>query len=429
MKKPYSLDYSINTDVERVQAIKELLDNLTYEPSASDLELFANYILNKKTLTQSSDVTEDYTRRYKHWVSKDARHESLDAILDNPLSSENELQPLEEKYVYVKRRRTVSRRTDGDIPGMKELWESIDRIQHIVNVNEGKVPLDISVPLIESQYRLYQLKHNLIDLRAIQYDLLEAYKPVIYFKALTPPQSPELNWGSDSAYWISRDEWEHKLKDPKIIGRYPDRIEKYETRFNPYTGLEEIKWHVQKHNFDWENYQHIQILTQYYSRIYEQLWDKPDSWGRTLIYDYDRYVQLAHIPPSREYMLLRRIDGAAYEEIAPEVNEKFGLDYSSFHIASIIAHDIPLAMAAAAKRQRLLVEAKPWDRKRCRTCGKLLPKDSLFFSHNRARPDGWMTQCKDCETIIRHAKKGGKVGDGRYKDPQMSQVQTRPLRS
>ena len=128
-------------------------------------------------------------------------------------------------------------------------------------------------------------------------------------------------------------------------------------------------------------------------------------------------------------MLLRRIDGASYEEIAPEVNEKFGLDYSPFHIATIVAHDIPVAMAAAAKRQRLLVEAKPWDRKRCRTCGKLLPKDSLFFSHNRARPDGWMTQCKDCETIIRHAKKGGKVGDGRYKDPQMSKVQTRPLRS
>ena len=163
------------------------MDNLTYEPSQSDLELFANYILNKKTLTQSSDVTEDYTRRYKHWASKDARHESLDAILDNPLSTENELQPLEEKYVYVKRRRTISRRNDADIPGMKELWESIDRIQHIVNVNEGKVPLDISVPIIESQYKLYQLKHNLIDLRAIQYDLLEAYKPVIYFKALVPP--------------------------------------------------------------------------------------------------------------------------------------------------------------------------------------------------------------------------------------------------
>lgn len=425
MKKPYSLDYSIPTDVERVQAIKDLLNNLTYEPSPSDLELFANYILNPKSSTAEPGITEDYSKRYRHWVSKDAKNESLEAILENPLADENALQSLEERYIYVKKKRSISRKRDGDIPGMKSLWESIDTLQHTINVNEGKVPFDLHTPVIESSYRLYQLKHNLIDLRAIQYDLLDAYRPTIHFKALTPPKPQTINWGSNAESWIRRDEWDRLIEDPRKIGRVSDRIEDYPVRINPYTNEEEVLWTVREHNFDFENYLHVQALISHYSRIYEQLWDKPDSWGRILLFDLERYTTLARLSDLRQYVLLRKIDGAPNEDIAAEVQEQFGIQYSASHIGVITAHEIPLSINMVAKKQRLLIEAPAWNRKYCTKCGRFLPKHTLFFGINRARKDGWMSMCKECHTELRLQKAGGNNIDGRFKDTKMFKVQAR----
>ena len=48
---------------------------------------------------------------------------------------------------------------------MQELWDCIDHMEHVIAVNEGKVPPDESVTILPDSYRLYQLKHNLIDLR------------------------------------------------------------------------------------------------------------------------------------------------------------------------------------------------------------------------------------------------------------------------
>lgn len=425
MKKPYSLDYSIPTDKERVKVVEEILNNLTYYPTQNDLELFANYILNPKSSTDKPAITEDYSKRYKHWVSHDAKNESLEAILENPLAAEDQLQPMDERYIYVKKKRTVSRRTDGDIPGMKELWESIDRLQHTINVNEGKVPLDLQTPIIETSYRLYQLKHNLIDLRAVQYDLLDAYRPTIHFKALVPPKPQSVNWGSNSESWIKREEWERLIEDPRKIGRVSDRIEDYSVRFNPYTNEEEVLWVVREHTFDFENYLHVQALINYYSKIYEQLWDKPDSWGRVILFDFDRYASVARLSDLRQFILLRKIDGASSEQIAAEVLEKYGVEYSASHIGVITAHEIPIAINTVAKKQRLLAETPDWDRKYCSKCGRLLPKNTLFFGINRARKDGWMSMCKECHTEQRLHTAGGTTIDGRFKDTKMFKVQAR----
>ena len=49
MKKPFSLDWdNIERDVDRLAAVKDILDKLEKNPSSSDLELMANYILYGK---------------------------------------------------------------------------------------------------------------------------------------------------------------------------------------------------------------------------------------------------------------------------------------------------------------------------------------------------------------------------------------------
>lgn len=48
MKKKYSLDFSIVRDTDRLKAVEEILDGLSTDPSATELEQMASYILYGK---------------------------------------------------------------------------------------------------------------------------------------------------------------------------------------------------------------------------------------------------------------------------------------------------------------------------------------------------------------------------------------------
>ena len=48
MRKSYSLDYNIERDIDRLHAVEDILDHLEKDPSATDLEQMASYILYGK---------------------------------------------------------------------------------------------------------------------------------------------------------------------------------------------------------------------------------------------------------------------------------------------------------------------------------------------------------------------------------------------
>lgn len=48
MKKKYSLDFSISRDIDRLRAVQEILDTLPTDPSQTELEQMASYILYGK---------------------------------------------------------------------------------------------------------------------------------------------------------------------------------------------------------------------------------------------------------------------------------------------------------------------------------------------------------------------------------------------
>lgn len=340
--------------------------------------------------------------------------ESLDAILDNPLADQQSLMPATERYIYTKKKPTIDRDLDANIPGMKTLWESIDRIEHTINVNEGKVEPDEDTQIIPTSYRLYQLKHQLIDLKRHQYYLKDAYKPTLHFLNLVPPSPQTVNWDSDTAYWITREEWEKRTQNA-LTSRISKKIEDYETNEDGTM----VKWVVREQNFDWENPKHIKCLIDNYSNIYMQLWDKPYSWGRTLLFDFDRYFSMCDFSPVREYILTRRIDRETYINIMYELEEKFGIKYNENHICTILTTEIPTKMAREARKHRLLLETPMNERKRCWTCKKVLPRDTLFFGLNAGRSDGWSSNCKECERARRIRRGGQTDKDARNKDKSM----------
>lgn len=430
MKKEYSLNYNIERDTERVAAIYDILDKMNHDPNQTELEQMASYILygkdeNGYNAAQRGEITNSNTR-YNSFRRKDDKLLSLDAILENPLADQQQLRPTTSRDPYTKKKTTIQRPKydkktgalidagDSDIPGMRELWESIDRLEHWIHVLEGKIPPNEDDLLFDNSYRLYQLKHQLIDLRRHQYYLKDSYKPTLHFLSLIHPKTQFYDWTSDSFYWMPLEQW-HERTSHALLHTISKKLSDYETRTLP-NGEIEVKWVVRKHIFNWENPHHINALINNFEALSEQLREKLDTYGRTLIFDFERYRKMAHFSPVREFLIDKKIQQYPYSNILEELQIKFGLKYNKNHLCTIYAKEIPEKIALVAKKHRLLIETAPENRKKCFKCGRALPRDPLFFSRNNSRKDGFSSNCKECEKIIRIKQKGQSAYDKRNKE-------------
>lgn len=93
MKKAYSLDYSIERDIDRVRAVQDILDGLETDPSPTDLEQMGSYILygkdaNGLNAVQRGETIDGNSRRFASFKKTDDKLLSLDEILDNPLADQ-----------------------------------------------------------------------------------------------------------------------------------------------------------------------------------------------------------------------------------------------------------------------------------------------------------------------------------------------------
>ena len=436
MKKDYSLDYNINRDIDRVKAVKDILDKLERDPTPTDLEQMGSYILYGKdedgyNAVQRGEITNG-TTRYNSFRRKDDKLLSLDAILENPLADQQQFKQSNARDPYTKQKPTIARPKydkktkelidpgDSLVPGMTELWESIDRIERWIHILEGKIPPDENTLLFNDDYRLYQLKHNLIDLRRHQYYLKDSYNPPLHFQAIDHPKAQFYDWTCDSFYWISLEEWQRKV-DAALVHSISKNLDDYETRIND-KGETEVKWVVRRHTFDWENPLHIKALINNYDLLYDYLYEKLNTYGRTLIFDFERYRAMANLSEVREFLLDKKIQRLPYTQILEQLQQKFGVKYNENHLSSIYAKEIPEKIALAVKKNRIINETKDEDKKHCFTCGRYLPRDPLFFSRNRSRKDGFSSNCKECEKLKRILKGGQSEHDKRSKESALHQM-------
>lgn len=435
MKKAYSLDYSIERDVDRVAAIKDILDQLPTDPSPTELEQMGSYILygkdeNGRNSIQRGETTDGKQRRFNSFQTAEDKVISLDEVLENPMADQQDLMSAHKRSVYnLKkspiRRPKYSKKTgelidigDGDIPGIQDLWERIDHLEHWIAILEKKIPPDETTTVIEvDSYRLYQLKHQLIDMRRHQYYLRDSYKPTLFFAGMDHPKQQFIDWSSDSAYWMPRDQWERKVSN-SLLSSVSRNIEDYETRDNG----QQVKWVVRRHTFDWENYKHVRALATNYDAMYEFFREKLDTYGRALLFDFDRYREMANLSDVRNFILDCKIQKMSYTEIGQAVQAKFDIYYDENHLSEILAQEIPQKIAAAARKHRLILDTPPENCKKCCRCGRTLPRDTLFYSRNSNRKDGFGSACKECERQ-RRIERGGSVNDRRSKEAQVSKVQ------
>lgn len=429
-KKPYSLDFSIVRDTDRTHAIEEILDSLSYDPSPTELEQMASYILYGKDENGQNAIqrneTIDKDKRYKSYKTKDDKVKSLDEIMDTPGFNEQQVRSAYVRDSYTQPKPTIRKpkydRTtgemidpgDSDVPGMVEQWEIIDRWQRMLDVAQGKVTPNENDTIISDPYRIYQIKHNLIDIRKHQYYLKDSAKPEIHFQNLDHPKTQFYDWCGDSFYWVSRDLWQQKV-NTAYTHHISKNLEDYETRGEG-DNLE-VKWVVCEHTFDWENPKHVRALFNHYCTLYDALREKLDTYGRTLLWDFDRYVQLCNFSPLRQCIIEMRKQGYAYDDIRETVRLKFGIEYSPNYLVAIGCTEIPNKIAQIAKLQRIDNETPLSQRKHCIHCNRLLPMHPLYFSRNNSHKDGLSNTCKECDRKRRIERGVISNGDLRKKDP------------
>jgi len=167
---------------------------------------------------------------------------------------------------------------------------------------------------------------------------------------LDHPKPQFYDWSGDSFYWISEEEW-HKRVDHSYTTRISTNLADYETRGEG-DNLE-IKWIVCEHNFDWENFRHVRALLNYYCTLYEALYDKLNTYGRTLLWDFDRYAEMCNFSELRRFLLEMRKKGIPYEDIMSEMQTTFGIEYSPNYLVSIISNEIPKKIAQTARMYHL----------------------------------------------------------------------------
>ena len=381
---------------------------------------------------QRGEIT-DGNKRYGSYKKKDDKLLSLDEILESPTADQSQFPPLHEKQHYTKKKPTIAKPKydkktgelldpgDSDIPGMQQLWDCIAHLEHVVAVNEGKLPPDEHTTIFNDSYRLYQLKHMLIDVRRHQYYLKDAYKPTIHFQKLDKPRPQFYDWTCDSFYWISLAEWEKRVA-AALLHTVSRKLSDYETRTNE-QGETEVKWVVRRHTFDWTNPLHVKALISNYNLLYETFKDKLDTYARTLIFDFERYRYMADLTELRQFILDKKIQKWGYADISAEVFKQYGVYYNENHLCTILAKEIPEKIALAARKHDSIVFTPPDQFKKCYTCGRSFPANTLFFVKNRSRKDKLSSNCKECEKRRRIERGGQGQNDRRTKESQVHQMQ------
>ena len=73
------------------------------------------------------------------------------------------------------------------------------------------------------------------------------------------------------------------------------------------------------HNFDWENPKHVYALMNHYLPLKEQLRDKLDTYGRCLIWDLERYVEMTPLTPIRRAIVDKVMQQTPREDIRDQL--------------------------------------------------------------------------------------------------------------
>lgn len=408
------LDYNLYSNEERMRQVCELFtpeveqlakDHYTEASTQAELEAAANFVLygkdpkTDKNFVQKKEV--QIEQKYSSYKRKEP--ESLDALMEDPLTDQTQFAEVK-RNSYKKPKPTISRIKDANIPGMRELWAIIDPLAEQVKQlkAEGKLGLEF-----------YRKNHLLIQLRREQFALKDMEVETIQSKCFMGASPKPVSFTSDTGY----------LRDYRQEFIYANwRANHYRAQFGEdwyirqqlvlasliTQGLDRWDWvEVSENCIDFTNPTHVYEFVERYMPLKEDCWEDLNCDLRYLIWEFEDYVEKAHLSPDRFHILIRKIDRASNQRIIQELQEKFGLNYSDNYISTIYTHMIcrDIAKAAQLSLDEWTYRDHPEKFKVCSTCGTKYLRDTRNFIKKQTSKDGLSARCKYCDKEIRDRKK------------------------
>lgn len=390
------LDFSIPTSAGRRDFVKKYMeDNKDKRFSSADLETIANYILYGKDEDTGESVVDrkevEIKTKYNSYAKK--APESLDELIESPTFDERIFVRDKNRYKTIKPK--IDREKDADVPGMVQLWESIDRFQHIIDANTGKID-DPAAPKLTS-VELYKWKHMVIDLRRQQFYLRDMVKPTICMFGTNARKVYQIESNSDIP-------WDLEGSDFSIapLGVLISGDEKFvnpkEYRGPNYEYNKEAKFTI-----DFRNYEHIYYLLENYEDLRISATNKPESTIGFLLDTLDFYIERANLSEPKKIILEYKKNKVQNEIIRKRLEKDFGLTHSANYISTIWKQKIckEIAEAAQLHYDYYLNREKTFAWKKCNQCGKIKLKDTREFMRKSRSSDGLARRCKECDKANR----------------------------
>lgn len=396
----FNLDFTLETSDERSAFLQSKdLSKLTKK----EIELCGNYILygkdksNNPEIDGTSCVDRGEVQIKTKFGSYDKKEPvSLDALLESPTFNESQLQP--KPTIYKKVKPTIDKEKAKDVPGMKELWEQIERAQNLLDENTGKKERSEGTRELSIK-EIYYLKHHLIELRRQQYYLMDSAFPTL---------PPAQNHGQFHSHITDlqmnypifprgtmREETDTGFKEPRLEKNLSVAATDIE---------EEIRILSEKDRpyFDFRNKEHIYQLIINYWDIKAAIEFIPDSPLWNLLWTLDFYIEKANLSEQQLLIVRDKKLRLLNKEIAQHLQEELGIYHQENYISTIWNKVTGLiADAAELNYDEWLMKGydKAW--KKCNTCNKELLRDPRNFVRKAKSADGLTHRCKQCDKTAR----------------------------
>lgn len=416
MKISKELDYNLYSNSERANQVRNLFTdevsayystNFESATAQAELEKIANFILygkdpkTDKNFCQKKEIQIEQA----HSTYQRKKAESLDALLEDTTVKESDFQPIK-KSAYKKIKPTIDREKDKDIPGMKDLWEAIDRLAAQVRTFKENKQLGLD---------FYKKNHLLIQLRKEQFTLKDSVSEPIRGKTTRSLNTPGTSFTRNTGYIYDYNreyeyrKWraDHYRKD---FGE--EWYSKEQEALNNFTISEdkELNWHwveVSKNELDLTDPVHVYNLLELYGTLKENSFENLNCDMKYVLWELEDYIERSNLSAARKHILIRKIDKVTNETIREELQLKFGLNYSDNYISTIYKQMIcgQIARTAEIARDEWIYRNQPEKFKVCSTCGRRLLRDNRNFIKKKNSRDGLAARCKICDKEIREKKK------------------------
>ena len=394
MPMRFNLDFNLKTSQERLEFLRNTVDFSTL--TKKDLETCTDYVLYgkdpEKDNTSIVDRGEVYIKtKYKSYNKTEPV--SLEALMESPTFDESIFR--KEKDIYRKPKPKIDREKCKDVPGMKELWEAIDLLEHRFKLAKGLIEPDggEEVPQLDSK-QLYHLNHQLIELRKQQYLLKDSTFQEVstnknYGSFYTNPVDLQVNYPVFPVGLMS------DQKDGDFIN--PFQSKRAFKGFDIEEKIEELK-QQKKPYISFLDKEHIYQLCLNYYQIKDQGEKNPDSPLNNLLWTLDFYIEKANLSEQQKLIVECKKHNMLNREICKVLMDKMGIYHQENYISTIWNKACQLIADAADLHfdEWCCKDYVPaW--KKCSCCGKMMLRDSRNFVKKSKAPDGLTNRCKRCD--------------------------------